>query len=108
MEPDDADEWGMDPCPEWGPQMAIPGYLVAPGPEQYRHRVGGDSWQAVDPQSAALPPLVLLILDLRDPRLTPLQMEGGEELALALHVNCTLPGRAVQVYRIEPETRTVR
>ena len=106
MEPDDADELDSDAGDEWGPQMAIPGYLVAPGPEQYRHRVGGGSWKAVDPRSAALPPVVLLVLDLRDPRLTSLQMEGVDELPFALHVNIESPER--EVYRIEPETQTVR
>jgi hypothetical protein len=106
MERDDADELEAEASDEWGPQMAIPGYLVEPGQEQYHHRVGGISWQAVDPRSAALPPLVLLILDLRDPRLASLHMEGVEELPFALHVNCEWPER--QVYRIEPETRTVR
>jgi hypothetical protein len=86
--------------------LAIPGYLVEPGEEQYRHRVGGVSWKAVDPRSAALPPLVLLVLDLRDPRLASLHMEGVEELPFALHVNCDWQER--QVYRLEPETRTVR
>jgi hypothetical protein len=47
-----------------------------------------------------------LILDLRDPRLASLHMEGVEELAFALHVNCDWQER--EVYRIEPETRTVR
>ena len=106
MEPDDADEWEAEASDEWGPQMAIPGYLVELGQEPYRHRVGGTSWQAVDPRSGALPPLVVLILDLRDPRLASLHMEGVEELPFALHVNCEWPER--QVYRIEPETRTMR
>jgi hypothetical protein len=86
--------------------MAIPGYLVEPGSEQYRHRVGGDTWKAVEPRAADLPPVVLVILDLCDPRLASLRMEGVDELPFALHANCDWQER--EVYRIEPETRTLR
>jgi hypothetical protein len=106
MEPDEL-EVEVDAGDEWGPQMAIPGYIVEPGEDQYRHRVGGDSWKAVDPKSPDVPPMLLLTLDLRDPRLASLQMEGVDELPLAFHMNLEQwPER--QVFRIEPETRTVR
>lgn len=107
MEPDapDLDE-EVDAGDEWGPQMAIPGYIVEPGEDEYRHRVGGDSWKAVDTESPDVPPMLLLTLDLRDLRLAALRVEGVDELPLAFHVNLEWP--ETQAFRIEPETRTIR
>lgn len=105
MEPDEL-ELRLDAGDVFGPHMAIPGYIVEPGEDRYRHRVGGASWKVIDPKSPDVPPMLLLTLDLRDPRLHSLQMEEVDELPLAFHVNCEWPEK--QLFRIEPEKQTVR
>jgi hypothetical protein len=105
MEPDELEP---DICELWGPQMAIPGgYIVEPGEGEYRHRVGGSSWQVVDPNSVYGGPTLFLTLDLSDPRLASVQLSDTDELPLASYMNCGAWGKR-QVYCIEPERHVLR
>jgi len=82
-------------------------WIAKPGRSQYRHRFGGDSWHAIDPDAIAGGPTLLLSLDSRDPRLESLANRGLDSIPLCSYVNCDVWINP-QVFKINTETRSIQ
>jgi hypothetical protein len=63
------------------------GYIACPAPGDFAHRFGGQSWRSIDPLQVDAGPALILVLDLRDPRLRGLGMGGMAELPLASYIS---------------------
>jgi hypothetical protein len=82
------------------------GWVTRLGENKYAHKFGGESWLVIDPEVSDFVPTLLLVLDLKDPKLAGLQIENLNELPLCSHINCSIwVGK--QVFQIEPTLRTV-
>jgi pentapeptide repeat protein len=90
----------------YGPHMVIDGYITEPGEDEYQHRFGGSRWQIVAPGGAGEKSVLLLTLDLRDPRLSVIRIPGLDELPLVCPLAWlnSLEGTSL---RIDPKTRVV-
>lgn len=91
----------------YGPHRSEPkGWITQLGKEEYSHRFGGETWTTADRELNGFVPILLLVLDLRDPRLTTLQTENLDELPLCSHINCSV-WAGKQVFQIDLNSRTV-
>ena len=83
---------------------AISGWVAEPGCEQVRHRFGGSSWPIIGVREGSNSPTLLLTLDLSDPRLAGLGVNGLDELPLCSYLNCDA-WTGKQVYQVDPPSR---
>lgn len=82
------------------------GWITQVGKEEYSHRFGGESWTTADPELNDFIFILLLVLDLRDPRLATLRTENLDELPLCSHINCSVwDGK--QVFQLDPNAKIV-
>jgi hypothetical protein len=94
---------------KWGPKYSRPGWIAVLGAGKYQHRFGGIGWTANGPLDDAYgPPALILTLDLTDPRLAEAKPKnkGCRELPLFSYVNGMV--EAVQRYRVDHTSHTVR
>jgi len=87
--------------------MAEPrGRIGQVGMGEYLHRFGGNSWAVVDPNHSDDLPVLLLVLDLSDPRLA--HAAGGRLrwLPLCSYINNDVWSER-QIYTISPQSQTV-
>lgn len=91
----------------WGQSYSKPdGFIAEPGSNEFQHRFGGTPWQVEDSDHACGGPALLLTLDLHDPNLAPIAVEGIMELPLCSYINGS-PWSSRQVYQIVPQDRRV-
>ena len=91
----------------YGPEFAASrGWIAELGKDAYRHRFGGLSWRAIDPNAVYGGPTLLLVLDLADPKLANLMARDIDELPLCSYINCDV-WHSTQAFQINPGTRTV-
>ena len=70
--------------------MSEAGWIAEIGKGKYRHRFGGTGWKATGPLDDSYgPPILILTLDLHDPRLVGLKAKGNDcrELPLFSYIN---------------------
>jgi hypothetical protein len=94
-------------APRYGPEMAEPrGWVGQPGMDEYVHGFGGDSWTIVDPNPSQDFPVLLLVLDLSDPRLAHFACGRLRWLPLCSFINSDGWGER-QIYTISPQSQTI-
>jgi hypothetical protein len=75
---------------KWGAEYNQPGWIAVLGEGGYQHRFGGVGWTATGPLDGAYgPPVLVLTLDLNDPRLAQMKLKrrGCRELPLCSYIN---------------------
>lgn len=91
----------------YGPHMKDPqGWIIELGEDAYYHRFGGDTWSTMDFKNICEKPVLLITLDLRDPKLISLRVPALDELPLCYSINCDTLLRK-QALQIQPASRTV-
>ncbi len=90
----------------YGPHMRAQGYVARRGGDNYHHVFGGNRWNTANECPVCHGPVVLLNLDLSDPRLASLSSPTLRELPVCSCINCDAwTGR--QVYEIDGTKRKV-
>lgn len=74
---------------------------------EFNHYFGGQSWRIDDAHPIFGGPTLLLTLDLADPRLEALALEGIPELPLCSYINCDI-WTGKQEFKMQPDSRIVR
>lgn len=93
--------------PTNGPEMATPqGYIAKLGEDRFEHVFGGRSWEVSDANNDLIKPALLMSLDLRDPKLSFLQVDGLQSLPICSHINCDA-WTTRQTYQINPDNRRI-
>jgi hypothetical protein len=91
----------------YGSHRAEPkGWVSRLGEDEYSHTFGGESWRVIDPELSYFVPVLLLVLDLKDPKLAALLTEDMDKLPLCSHINCSV-WAGKQVFQIYPHLGTV-
>lgn len=93
--------------PRYGLHMRKKGYVAVPAEDGvYAHAFGGEGWKVRGIHAVCDEPVLLLVLDLSDPRLGPLHICGVSELPVCSYVN-SIAWAGRQVYRIDAENKEV-
>jgi hypothetical protein len=93
----------------WGPKYSKPGWIAVLGEGKYKHSFGGTEWTANGPLDDSYgPPVLILTLDLADPRLAEMKPKdkGCRELPLFSYINGMV--ESVQRYMVDHTNHTVR
>lgn len=91
----------------WSEKYSDPhGFIAEQGSDEFRHRFGGTSWHVKDEDQACGGPVLLLTLDLHDPKLAPVFVEGITELPLCSYINGSSWSRR-QIYQVNPANQQV-
>lgn len=92
---------------KFGPHLgSLKGWIAELGDELYNHKFGGSSWQVEDTIPLCGNPTLLIVLDLKDPRLQELSGVGSDELPLCSYINCDV-WHSPQRFQIYPESRRI-
>lgn len=93
--------------PRYGPHMATPkGWIAKPGEDEFAHTFGGSSWDVTDKDNDLPRPALLMILDLKDPRISLPRINGLHSLPICSHINCDAWSKT-QTYQINPDNRRI-
>jgi len=83
------------------------GWIAELGIENYNHQFGGDTWEVLDKNPLSDGPTLLLVLDLKDPRLSELHTGSLKSLPICSYINCDVWGDP-QHFKILPnENKTI-
>lgn len=80
------------------------GWIAELDNTHFSHCFGGHDWIVCDPEAMAGGPTLLLCLDLDDPRLDFLAIEGLKSLPICSYINCDL-WIEPQHYEIKPDSK---
>ncbi|MEW6738203.1 MAG: hypothetical protein AB1489_43415 [Acidobacteriota bacterium] len=81
------------------------GFIAELGKELFNHKFGGDSWKITCGNSVDTP-ILLITLDLQDPKISFLKMDGLSELPLSSYINSDIWYKR-QIYKINPSRQTI-
>ncbi|WP_394393052.1 hypothetical protein [Shewanella woodyi] len=83
------------------------GYILEKGIDTSPlHLFGGSSWKVIDDEPYEGGPILLFVLDLKDPKLSSFAFEGLDEFPIVSYLNCDA-WLAEQTYQIKPEEKTI-
>src|SRR5262245_46304673 len=94
--------------PRYGAHMeSDTGYIAQLGKGGFDHAFGGVSWKACRPDIKRGSPVLLVTLDLRDPKVIALRTGGLKSLPLMIDAGGNLILRGVQRYKCDQDIQLV-